>query len=225
MLAATGFTLAGVHLIVRVHARRSWGNLLFAVAAVSAGAVALLELAVMRATTTAAFGELVRWLHVPVATLTIAIVGFIRYHLGVGRTWLAWTIIALRVAVLVVNFTYDPNATYREITALGQVPFLGETVAVAAGASNPFRGLTHASAILLMLASFAERATGQAADTGSLRGEFNVGAHSVAVVMVPTAALVNLNTAPAPLLARLFSGAGAADRRKPPFRRPSLKLM
>jgi hypothetical protein len=66
-------------------------------------------------------------------------------------------------------------------------------------------------AILLMLAGFASRDTGQAASERPLQGEFRVGPHSVSVVMVPTAGLVNVNSAPAALLARLFSGTGAVS--------------
>lgn len=66
-------------------------------------------------------------------------------------------------------------------------------------------------AILLMLATFTSRDAGRPADTRPLRGEFNVGPHSISVVMVPTTGLVNVNFAPAPLLARLFTGTGVVS--------------
>ncbi len=70
-------------------------------------------------------------------------------------------------------------------------------------------------AILLMLAAFANRDTSPGEqESTALQGEYRVGDQSVAVVMVPTPGLVNLNSAPAALLERLFSSAArlpAAD--------------
>lgn len=63
-------------------------------------------------------------------------------------------------------------------------------------------------AILLMLAAFINRDSARGEEeTQALQGEFRVGEQAVSVVMVPTPGLVNLNTAPAPLLEGLFAGA------------------
>jgi hypothetical protein len=54
-----------------------------------------------------------------------------------GRPWLGWTVCALRTLALVLNFLVGQNLNYREITALRHIPFLGESVPVAEGVSNP----------------------------------------------------------------------------------------
>src|SRR5205814_3072141 len=44
--------------------------------------------------------------------------------------WLAGAIVALRLALLIVNFLVDPNVNWSEISALQAMPFLGEQVSV-----------------------------------------------------------------------------------------------
>ena len=62
-------------------------------------------------------------------------------------------------------------------------------------------------AILLMLAGVAGGDPAQTPVNGPVASDFMVGTQSVSVVMVPAAGLVDLNTASAPVLARLFSAA------------------
>ena len=151
MTAAVCLTLAGVHFFVWIHTRDKWESLLFCIAAVAAAALAMQEMALMRAQTPAETGELLRWMHVSVAAIIIAIVWFIRHHLKTGRPWLAWLISGLRVLVLVPNFVGYPNATFGEIRSLDHITFLGETVSVPVGDSNSWRFLIHAGTILLLI--------------------------------------------------------------------------
>ncbi len=151
MAAAVSFTLAGVHLLVWLRDREAVANLLFAVSAVAAAAVAMLELALMRAQTPAEFGIILRWLHIPVATVAIAIVWFLYHYLGTGRVWLAWLITGLRGLILVLNFSPLPNATFQEIHALREVYFLGETLSAPVGEANPWHLVLRLSTGLLLI--------------------------------------------------------------------------
>jgi two-component system sensor kinase FixL len=128
MITAVCLTFAAVHLLVWLFSREARANLLFAVSAGAAGALTMLELVALRAATPAAYGEALRWMHVAVAVVVIALVWFVRSYLRAGRLWLAWAITGLRALVLVPNFFAYPNATFGEITAIASSSVLGEPV-------------------------------------------------------------------------------------------------
>lgn len=151
MTAGICLTLTAVHFIVWFRMRDSWGNLLFAVAAFAAAIIAMLELNLMHAKTPEIYGELLRWMHVPVAVLVVALVWFIHFYLQAGRRWLAWTITVLRMLILVPNFLNYPNATFADISSLRTQEFLGETFSIPIGETNPWRILIQASMLLLLL--------------------------------------------------------------------------
>ncbi len=151
MSAAVCLTLAAVHFIVWSRMRDSWGNLLFAVAAVSTAVIAMLELNLIHAKTPEAYGELLRWMHVPAGILMVALVWFVYFYLQAGRRWLAWTITGLRMLILLPNFLNYPNATFAEITGLRSAVFLGEIFSIPIGEENPWRILIHVSMLLWLL--------------------------------------------------------------------------
>jgi PAS domain S-box-containing protein len=126
-------------------------NLLFALAAMAGFAIALQEMVLMRAQTPAEYGEVLRWMHVSVAAIIIAVVWIIRLHLRAGRIWLAWLVSGLRIVVLLANFLTSPNATFREITDLRFVPWLGEVFSIPIGEPSPWRILIQVSALLLLI--------------------------------------------------------------------------
>ena len=151
MSAAVCLTLAAVHFIVWSRMRDSWGNLLFTVAAVSTAVIAMLELNLIHAKTPEAYGELLRWLHVPTGMLMVALVWFVYFYLQAGRRWLAWTITGLRMLILLPNFLNYPNATFAEITGLRTQVFFGEIFSLPIGEENPWRILIHMSLLLGLL--------------------------------------------------------------------------
>src|SRR5262245_65517365 len=105
----------------------------------------------MHATTTAEYGALLRWYHLPVFFVLVGHVFFVRYYLGTGREWLLWTVVGLRLVVLAANFLLDPNFNFREITSLQQLSFLGEQVSVVGeSVMRPAQWLGGASLLLLM---------------------------------------------------------------------------
>lgn len=151
MAAGASLTFACIHLIAWLRERDAWANLFFSISAIAAAVLAMQESAVMRAQTPADFSETLRWMHLSVATLLIAIVWFIYFHLKTGRLWLAWLITSLRLLTLIANFFLYPNATFQEIHALREVFFLGETLSAPVGEVNPWRYLIHLTTILLLI--------------------------------------------------------------------------
>jgi PAS domain S-box-containing protein len=151
MAAATSLTLAAVHLLVWLRDRAAIANLLFAVSALAAAALAMQELVAMRAQTPGEFEVVLRWMHVSTAIIVVAVVWFIRRYLGTGRVWLAWFLTGLRGVILLINFFAFPNATFREIYSLREVYFLGEALSAPIGEENPWRLLIHLSLALLLI--------------------------------------------------------------------------
>lgn len=130
MIVSVSLVLAGISGLVWLFDRKNLSNLLFSVVGTSVAAMALTELGMMYSHTTAEYAFWVRWCHVPIFLIIVGTVMFVRLQFGTGRTWLAWTIIAIRCVVLVGNFLVYPNFNWQEITSLDRVPFLGAEVAV-----------------------------------------------------------------------------------------------
>ena len=142
--------MAGVYLLLWLRSRDSWENLLFSISAAAAAAIALFEQALMHAQTAAQYGEVLRWMHLPAAILTVSLVWFLRSYLQSGRTWLVLLFCAVRVLVLVVNFVQEPNFNFREITGLRQVAFWGEMFSFPVGMRSPWAFLTRVGDLLLL---------------------------------------------------------------------------
>ena len=106
MDGALCFTLAGIYLLVWFKQREKWEHLLFSCSALAAGVVAGFELASMQAETTAQYGAVLRWAHLPVWMLFVSVVWFVHLYLRAGRRWLVWTVCGLRTLVLVLNFLF-----------------------------------------------------------------------------------------------------------------------
>ena len=149
MTASACLTLAAIHLLVWCRNRTAWANAAFAFAALAVAGTAAGELWMMRSETVGELGIALRWLHVPAWVLIVSLVGFMRVYLRAGQPWLAWTVCGLRTLSLILNFVFTPNLNYREITALRHIRFLGESVSVAEGVSNPWMLVGQASLLLL----------------------------------------------------------------------------
>ena len=114
----------------------------FAVCAFSVATYTVFELMLLRAQTGEAYGELLKWSHVPLVAVFGSAIVFLRLQLRAGRVWLAFTALGLRLAALALNFHHEPNINYTEITSVEQIEFLGGArVAVAHGVVNPWTGV------------------------------------------------------------------------------------
>ncbi len=130
MAAAAGLTLGGVHLVVWLYDRAALASLAFSAVAFSVAGIAWTELGMMHSTTPDEWARWVQWFHVPNAVVIVGTLAFVRLHLRTGSIWLAGAIVVIRCVVVVANFLRPPNFTFREVSTLLDVPFLGERVAV-----------------------------------------------------------------------------------------------
>jgi len=152
MDAAVCFTLAGIYLLVWCKQREGWVHLLFSCSAVAAGVIAGFELASMHAETTAQYGVLLRWAHLPVWVLIVSVVWFVRLYLRAGRPWLAWSVCGLRTLALALNFLFTPNLNYREITSLRHLAWWGgETVSAPVGVPSMWTLVGELGLLLLII--------------------------------------------------------------------------
>jgi PAS domain S-box-containing protein len=151
MIAAACLTLAAVHFPVWWRHRGEQTTLTFALAAVSTAGIAFCELGMLKASTPQAYATAVRWAHVPIVVLMVALAGFAFHYLGAGRRWLAATAIGLRLVSLVINFTVGDNLNWLEVQGLRDISFLGDVVRVPVGVSNPWMAVGQLGTFLLMV--------------------------------------------------------------------------
>jgi PAS domain S-box-containing protein len=124
--------------------------LFFAIAALSVAGIAWSELAIMHSRTTEEIGRAQQLTHIPIFVLVLAVAGFVYFYFGTGRLWLGTAACVARLIGLVINFVSPPNLNFREVTALGQFNFLGETVAIPEGVINPWTRLAELSSLLML---------------------------------------------------------------------------
>ncbi len=158
MDAAIALVLGAVCAMMWVADRRDLAKLMFCVTAAATAAATPFELGMMQATTAFELGEQLRWYHLPIFFSLIGLLLFVRYYLGTGRLWLLWTTISLRVFILVVNFSVQPNFNFREIASLRHVVFFGERVSVV-GESTPRPWQWMAVVSILLIIGFVADAT------------------------------------------------------------------
>jgi signal transduction histidine kinase len=130
LAAGAALTLGAVCGLVWLAARRDRATLLLCILAVAAAASAWFELRMMLAATPAEFGQLLRWYHPVVFVALVAQILFVQLYLGTTRLWLMWSLIAVRVVVLIVNFAVEPNFNYAQIITLTHMPLFGDQIAI-----------------------------------------------------------------------------------------------
>jgi two-component system sensor kinase FixL len=151
MIAAACLTLAAVHLPVWWRNREARTTRAFSVAAICTAAIALCELAMLKAASPADYAMAQRWMNLPIAFLFVALAGFAHHYLDARLRWLAVTAIALRLVSLVINFTVGESGNFLHATSLHPVTLMGEQVSMAVGSRNPWRVIGHIAVVLLML--------------------------------------------------------------------------
>jgi two-component system, LuxR family, sensor kinase FixL len=151
MTVSACLTIALIYGFIWWRQRDAWAYLLFALAAMGTAAFAGCDLAGTLAESPAQLGSSMRWAHLPIWVITLSLAGFVRLYLRAGRTWLLWTVCALRTVSLVLNFLIGQNLNYREITSLRHVSLLGESVSIAEGVRNPWMLIGHISVLALAI--------------------------------------------------------------------------
>src|SRR5215467_4261720 len=152
MNGAACLTLAAIYFVVWCKQRGSWMYLAFSCSAMAGAALTAFELALLRAYTVEHYSAVLRWAQLPIWTLVLSLVIFVRLYSRAGRLWLAWSVCGLRTLALILNFIFVPNLSYREITSLRQVSWWGrETVSVPVGVTNPWILVAQLSSLLLIV--------------------------------------------------------------------------
>src|SRR4030095_17062761 len=115
MIAAAACLLGFTHISRWALDRSSRVDLTFSIVAFAFVGVAIAEIGTMQATTPEAWGLWVKWCHIPLGIMIIAIVVFVRQFLGSGRMWLAAVVIAMRLLILVIDLGSEPNINFDRI--------------------------------------------------------------------------------------------------------------
>jgi len=151
IIAGICLTLAAVHFLIWFQERAARMNLAFAMWTSATAVTALMELAMMQARSVGQYGELMRWIHLPLAVATFFYLWFIILYLQAGRRWLQLLIYGVVVLRLVINFSSVPNFNFSEITALQYIPLWGESVASPIGVQSRWQWIDEVSWIVMIL--------------------------------------------------------------------------
>ncbi len=152
MTAALSATIAGIYLAAWLMQRDAWAYLMFVLLAFSIAGLAATELWMLRAQTPADYATALRWLHVPVWSGFLALVGLVQLRLRPRFVWVGWLAVGLRTVSLVANFTSGLNLNHLALTEIAHVSLLGEPVATAVAVTpNPWMLTGQASLLLSLL--------------------------------------------------------------------------
>jgi two-component system, LuxR family, sensor kinase FixL len=152
MNAAACLTFAAIYFVIWCKQRETWMYLAFSCSAVAGAALTAFELALLRAHTVEQYSAVLRWAQLPIWTLVLSLVIFVRLYFRAGRLWLAWSVCGLRTLALILNFILIPNLSYRQITSLRQLSWWGgETVSVPVGVTNPWILVAQLSSLVLIV--------------------------------------------------------------------------
>ena len=151
MVSAAMLAIAAIHVRMCFDSRSAVRHRLFVVAAFSFAVYALFERAMMLAATAAEYAQLLRWVHLCVWSGIVFTALFLHVYLGSGRRWLLWSVIGLRTISLFLNFASPVSLNFLEINSIAKVSFLGESVSIPVGVSNPAMIIGQAGILLLLV--------------------------------------------------------------------------
>ncbi len=206
MMASASLTLALLHLFIWFNQRRQWAHLCLSITAVAVAVITGMEFMGMRAASADQMAALLRWVHLPLFVIYVAIVCYVRFYFDAGRLWLALTVCGLRALALLLSLTTGQNLFFREITSLKHVAiFGGETISIAQGVLNPFYIVGPISRLTLVVyvidASVSLWRRG--ADTGPRAVIFSISISFFLLASTIHAALVNSGVINSPYIASL----------------------
>lgn len=145
IVAGACSTLGLVHGLVWWRRRDAILNGTFALVALSAAALSLVEQRLLHST---AVDEYLFWLHiylVPVLLLLVALTLFTRQYLSTARHWIGWTAVGLRILHLILLQFSATTDAYIKVSAIESREFFGQTLAVVIGQPGPLAFLGQAS--------------------------------------------------------------------------------
>jgi signal transduction histidine kinase len=202
--AASCLTLAAIHGFVWLRRRTEWASLMFCIMAIATAGMAACELRMMGITDLNQLGPTVQWYNIFRWLVTVALVGFIHFHLRAGRTWLEITVIGFRTVTLLLNLLLSPNPYYSSVEGLNRIMFFGESVTAVEGTPNPLHLMGQLS--LLVLAAYLVDTTWRGYTRGDSVRALSIGTSSVFFVLALSlqTMLVLWGVVEAPIMASLF---------------------
>jgi two-component system sensor kinase FixL len=148
MAAAVSLSVGVIHGMVWLSDRKVRAELWFALAAVCMSAYPFFDMAMMRATTGAAYGEAARWALLPISLMTAAILMLVHAHMGTGRRWLLIAALGSRLAAIVVNMVCPQGLFFDSIEGVKTVTLLGEAVSLPVGVPGRWMWVEHLGAVI-----------------------------------------------------------------------------
>ena len=134
MCAAMSLLVAGIHLLVWVRQRTAWSSLALALMSASVAVAAVAEYSLMHAATLEEFAAILRWANFPIVTVFLSMAWLVHLEFGTGSLLLGAIAVGLRALALVLGYFPGETTVFREITALGELQWLGERIVVVSGA-------------------------------------------------------------------------------------------
>ncbi len=154
MISAVSLTVGAIHLRLCFQPGGRWKHILFVTSSFSVAIYALIERALMLASTPAEQMWLFYWGQLPATITLIAVAWFIHFYLDTGRAWLLWLFTLVRAASLAINFGSSTNLNFLEITSINRPTILGEQLSVTVGVPNPWMLVGQAALVLFIIFAF-----------------------------------------------------------------------
>lgn len=154
MISGACVMLGVIHLVIWLKQTDQPANLAFAIAAVSLAVFAICELMMMRAQTPYAYATVLRWGHIPIATLVLGMIGFFLLRYRAGSRPLAVMAALARIVSLILNFATGENLLFLDIVGLEQFRAWGGgviSIPAADAIPNPWHPADTVADVLLLL--------------------------------------------------------------------------
>src|SRR5688572_24773469 len=138
MIAGATAFLGVVRLFLWLTERRRHDYLIVAIVCLSLSVYAFFEIELAHATTPAEYIWAIRWSHLFAGPVLIGVAAFVWRNLD-GRASLFWLAVGIRLLATILNFfVFQSGINFWEVTAIGRMGFLGETLSFPIGVQNPW---------------------------------------------------------------------------------------
>ena len=146
------FMLGLLHLLLWIKNRNNTSYLLSTIMAISAGAGAIIELALLQTTAIQTYSELLQLEVTFIYLLLISLVWLVSIQLDSYQRWLAGVIIAIWSVALIVNFVSPGSLVYEQVEEINRSrSFWGEFYSVGSGPANPWNLLANIGVVLIII--------------------------------------------------------------------------
>ncbi|HEY0334661.1 MAG TPA: ATP-binding protein [Stenotrophomonas sp.] len=151
LIASISLMFGLVHLLIWWVHDRERVHLALAIAAYSLATLTIMERLALFSGSPMYAATVIRWMHVPVAFMIAGLVYTVHTSFGYGAPALAWSVIGLRLLVLVLDFTTGVNLNFLSIDHLEWTTWWGVAVAQPVGTTNPAVVASLASNVVLLV--------------------------------------------------------------------------